>query len=456
MALEVAADAESREAAQKLYERDARSAGDTSGYNLVTWTDLHEAWWEHSGRSVPVWPLTPEKFTGVGSLLKAGGYRSGYNYSSAAKDEHIARGYEWSSSLSRAHRRFNLSTQRGIGPGKQSEPLRFAAVMALTVGLLPLFAGAPIGTLNMATLFTYFVLRELEGALARRHHLTINHDAKTVTWELPVTKTDPAALGCKRTWGCTCGPGSAACPYHAACSQVDLLASRFPDRLDDPDLPLFPDDDGREVSAEVMVQVVEWLAQATGEALCTAGGTRRFGKHSWRSTGAVVLAALGLELWKIQLLARWASAQILHYARLAPLTGLTAQVRELQSSSSLGKMLEELRSSVGQLSSELASLEASTLEALRTEAHQREQLAKSLDTPADIIVNNKTRAHHKVLVMTGSPIFWITACSFHFGRVEFTVVQELSKDYKQWCDKCFYKQREEAKTRARMSRCMPV
>mgnify|MGYP006999513922 FL=1 len=154
MALEVAADAESREAALKLYERDARSAGDTSGYNLVTWSDLHDAWWRHSGRSVPVWPLTPEKFAGVGSLLKAGGYCSEYNYSSAAKDEHIAQGYEWSSALSRAHRRFNLSTQRGIGPGKQSEPLRFSAVMALAICVIPLFAGAPIGTRNMATLFT--------------------------------------------------------------------------------------------------------------------------------------------------------------------------------------------------------------------------------------------------------------------------------------------------------------
>ena len=76
-----------------------------------------------------------------------------------------------------------------------------------------------------------------------------------------------------------------------------------------------------------MVQVVEWLAQATGEELCTSSGVRRFGKHSWRSTGAVVLAAFGLELWKIQLLERWASAQVLHYARLAPLTGLTAQVK---------------------------------------------------------------------------------------------------------------------------------
>ena len=153
--MEVAADAESRDAALKLYEKDARSAGDTSAYNLVTWSDLHDAWWRRSGRPVPVWPLTPEKFTGVGSLLKAGGYRSGYNYSSAAKDEHIAQGYEWTSALSRAHRRFNLSTQRGIGPGKQSEPLRFAAVMALGLGVLPLFAGAPIGTLNMATLFCF-------------------------------------------------------------------------------------------------------------------------------------------------------------------------------------------------------------------------------------------------------------------------------------------------------------
>ena len=48
-------------------------------------------------------------------------------------------------------------------------------------------------------------------------------------------------------------------------------------------------------------------------------GVNIFGKHSWRATGAVYLSALGIELAKISLLARWASALIVHYARIAPL-----------------------------------------------------------------------------------------------------------------------------------------
>ena len=47
------------------------------------------------------------------------------------------------------------------------------------------------------------------------------------------------------------------------------------------------------------------------------------GKHSFQSTGAVYLSSLGIELLKIQMLARWASPIITHYTRLAPLRSIT-------------------------------------------------------------------------------------------------------------------------------------
>ena len=71
-----------------------------------------------------------------------------------------------------------------------------------------------------------------------------------------------------------------------------------------------------------MLELIELLATLTGEELKDAKGRSRVGRHTWRASGAVFLTSLGLEVIKIQMLARWASSLITHYARLAPLKNL--------------------------------------------------------------------------------------------------------------------------------------
>ena len=46
---------------------------------------------------------------------------------------------------------------------------------------------------------------------------------------------------------------------------------------------------------------VNELAALGGCKLVLPNGAKRFGRHSFRSTGAVVLARLGIEVFKIQL-----------------------------------------------------------------------------------------------------------------------------------------------------------
>ena len=77
------------------------------------------------------------------------------------------------------------------------------------------------------------------------------------------------------------------------------------------------------MQGEAIVALVDELATRSGESLVTPDGQRRYGKHSFRSTGAVYLSSLGIELLKIQMLARWASPIITHYTRLAPLRSIT-------------------------------------------------------------------------------------------------------------------------------------
>ena len=76
-----------------------------------------------------------------------------------------------------------------------------------------------------------------------------------------------------------------------------------------------------------MVDLVDELARWSGEDVLTPEGQRRYGKHSFRSTGAVYLSSIGIELLKIQMLARWASTIITHYTRLAPLRSITADFK---------------------------------------------------------------------------------------------------------------------------------
>ena len=98
-------------------------------------------------------------------------------------------------------------------------------------------------TENLIVLFTMSLMREIEGSMALRRHITVDRKSSNVTWHLPVSKNDPAALGCQRSWGCTCVMDTVAhrdCPYNAALHQKELLLDRFgPEDLGD-ELPFFP------------------------------------------------------------------------------------------------------------------------------------------------------------------------------------------------------------------------
>ena len=449
LALEIARDPLQRAEAIRRYRKDIKSAGDTSKFNKVTWTMLHAAWWAFVGVSWPAFPLTPAKVEGVGVLLKAAGYRSADNYMTAAKEEHIGGGHPWTDALTQAAHHFHLSTNRGLGPSKQSEPLDFEACIKLGVGEDPPFDGGPVGLANLIVLFTYFLLRDIEGSLARWADIYLNRKKKTVTWRLSVSKTDPAAKGCERTWGCLCSPHSVACPFHAALAQDELLAKRFPKHSRD-ELPLFPTAAGDTVTTGNMVKTVEHLAVLTGEPLKTKTGVNRFGRHSWRSMGAVWLTRARVEIFRIQLLARWSHRVITHYARMAPLTGLTEHVRELQTVNSLSKVIEDLKESLDMLKSKHTNLEEHVIKEIRDEIKTKADLEDSVTKPNDYVKNTETGIFHKTRASTigDVPILWKARCGWKFGSTFFEKQTAYPDDAKALCDKCFYRERLDLKNRA--------
>ena len=158
-------------------------------------------------------------------------------------------------------------------------------------------------------LVTLFLMRELEVAVARMKDISFNKAEREVRLFLSVSKNDPQAKGCSRPWRCTCSTprpprAYSRCPYHAAKHHIQELRRLFGDLVDDDDSPLFPDRLGREIKADAVLEFIEAVAELMGEPLYSARGIRRFGKHSFRATGAVFLALMGISVEKIQLLGR--------------------------------------------------------------------------------------------------------------------------------------------------------
>ena len=116
-----------------------------------------------------------------------------------------------------------------------------------------------------------------------------------------------------------------ACPYHAALNQAALVRALAPRLNFSPSgPPFFPTSSGGVVAKAKVVETFERIASAFGEPLQYDRGRRRFTGHLLRVRGAPMLAAAGIEFFKIQLLARWKSPIIMRYAAAAPLQAVTS------------------------------------------------------------------------------------------------------------------------------------
>ena len=82
-----------------------------------TWQGYH---YDVFGDELDPLPITPQKLVSVGSLFKAGGYRSFANYATGAKNAHIEAGHHWCQLLEHTRAWVTRSVLRGIGPSRQS------------------------------------------------------------------------------------------------------------------------------------------------------------------------------------------------------------------------------------------------------------------------------------------------------------------------------------------------
>ena len=179
-----------------------------------------------------------------------------------------------------------------------------------------------------------FLLREIEVAYARFAHLRIDVPKRRASLDLPVSKTDPSAVGCTRTWGCTCASAVPAedCVYHAAAEHLVAVRKVLGVPTGDPleqAMPLFPDAAGATITKAAMVSTIEALAAAAGESLKDSAGQRRFGGHSLRVSGAHWLGALGFSVDQVKTFGRWASDTVLRYLGETHVSDLARSRRRL-------------------------------------------------------------------------------------------------------------------------------
>jgi hypothetical protein len=91
-------------------------------------------------------------------------------------------------------------------------------------------------------------------------------------------------------------------------------------------MPLFPTDANGAPTKAQFVETIEHLAASTGEPLQDKDGMRLYGGHTVRVTGAQTLAAHGIEVAKIRILARHSGDTILRYVSEAPLKTLRSDL----------------------------------------------------------------------------------------------------------------------------------
>ena len=185
--------------------------------------------------------------------------------------------------------------------------------------------------------------RETEIGNMKIENVKVDMKNLEVSFYFETQKADQVGLGCTRTHGCCCREASKRglpeefCPVHAVINQMEELENKFKEISSKSfkKLPLFPTSQGRTTSKAQMLLLVEDTAKVLGQPITDAFGRNRFGRHSWRGTGAEYFIANMVALWRVELFGRWApgSRAVHRYIRNAPLR----QSRSLASHSVTGQ-----------------------------------------------------------------------------------------------------------------------
>ena len=453
----VAAQPNNRKRSLDALDRDilSRTSQPAQESRLRTFRAICAAW------EVAPFPLSVESVRCCAASLKAGGYRSASLYMQAAINHQIRYLREPIHPLIRATIRDAVrSIRRGLGPSRLKEGFDvFALASAVDVDDQDPFDCTRHAHLADACIVaSWFMLREIEVAGALRHHLTL--EGEEVRLLIPIHKTSTMGSLTSRALRCPCRVVvHRLCPWHASERHLVRLNSS-PSRGSRTTSPLLPDRHGGVMTKVAFVAALRDLLQHVGIQVHveTDEGKKipRFGGHSLRVSGAMMLASAQVPLHLIQLLGRWSSSAVERYTQNAPLVTLPSLPAGVfrQEDVSLPPAVHTPRGinpatpglapapSTPSAPAAARQRDPRVPEVCNKVAHLEEEIAAIralIKRPElSLVVRPRSQVVHKAIVEEQSnlPQVWQTKCGWAYGCSKFFRLQELDSGF-QPCKKCF-------------------
>jgi len=343
-ALRIAADPGRRQKAIQLLEskRYAASAKSCRSARASLWEDVVTT----ANLGDPRRPDAQMVFGAV-AILRAAGYRAATEVAEQAVLTAKMSDVDVPSSVSLALRDARRASQRGLGPPKKASPIPLERLSELESHRAAVHPEGPLWPARSVTIATWWLLREVEMSSVAQREVTLTPDG-TAHIFLSTSKTDPRALGVTRSHKCACGavhnapsvlPASL-CPYCAVKAQLDHLRCSG---MAAPDAPFFPTQSGQPASKRGVVHTITSLMRRLGLPDHSASGAPLWGGHSMRIGGVQFLGKSGVEVSRIQALARHSSNAILGYLQGTHAQAITNVAAEAGLSRSLAALQQELQ-----------------------------------------------------------------------------------------------------------------
>jgi hypothetical protein len=375
-ALDIASSHSLRAAALSALEEAeyALSSRSTRASHAALWNDiLRSAGLDHRHLSVHTYR------TGV-SILRAAGYRSASQIAEQAVDTARTAGQPIGEDLKRAVQRGRRACLRGLGPPRHTAAFPVDQIVKLTSGEAPLVPDGPAWPCRLLVVGSWWLTREVELGNSALGDACLADGVASIN--LPASKTDFEALGATRSHSCACGRGNGApallapsiCPACTLAEQVAWAKSRGYRNSD----ALFPTASGAFPSKASIIATIEAAAELLRLPLVAPSGARLWGGHALRRGGAQYLARSGVEVWRVQALARHSTGVILTYIENAHIGTLTSIAQE----AAAGRTIEVVRCELQAMQAEVARGRTQRDE-LRTQVQQL--LAPAPNMPAIVV-----------------------------------------------------------------------